>query len=129
MPIHRRGLLFITLFAMTWGLSTTVLAQDNEQGSTLFQQQCSGCHSVQPDVHLAGPSLAGVLGREAGASPNFNYSTALEEANTVWDEDTLDAFLAAPAEYLPGTTKVVAVPDEQQRKDIITYLQTLTDQP
>jgi cytochrome c len=76
---------------------------------------------------IVGPSLWGVIGRQAGTSPDANYSTALEEADVIWDSDTLDAFLAAPKEYIPGTDKVIAVPDQQQRSDLISYLQTLTD--
>ncbi len=119
------GVLFV-LLAIAIG-PYILLAQPSEQGATLFQQQCGGCHSVEPDMHLAGPSLWGVVGREAGTSEGFNYSAALEETDAIWNEDTLDGFLAAPNEYLPGTAKVITVPDEQQRSDLIAYLQTLIE--
>lgn len=113
-------------------LTTTLVthissAQDSGQGATLYQQQCGGCHSVEPNMHLAGPSLWGVVGRKAGSSAGANYSTALKNADILWDSETLDEFLAAPSEFVPGTTKVVAVPDNQQRIDLIEYLKTLTD--
>jgi cytochrome c len=126
MLVANQWSVFFGLLAIILGPYVT-FAQDSEQGAALYQQQCSGCHSVEPNMHLAGPSLWGVVGREAGNSEAFDYSTALEEADTVWNRATLDSFLAAPSEFIPGTSKVVAVPDEQQRNDLIEYLQTLSE--
>ena len=45
-------------------------AGDAKRGAQLFQQ-CMACHSVQPDEHMTGPSLAQVWNRKAGTTPGF----------------------------------------------------------
>jgi hypothetical protein len=36
--------------------------------------------------------------------PGFDYSPAMKRSKIVWDEKTLDRFLAAPLKVVPGTT-------------------------
>ena len=50
----------------------------------------------------------------------------MARAGTVWNDETLDAFLAAPAKAIPGTVKSKGVANPQDRADIIAYLKTLT---
>jgi cytochrome c2 len=77
-----------------------------EDGARLFQR-CYACHSIEPgEAGLPGPNLAGVVGRRAAALDGFDYSEAARAAGSrglVWDPEALDAFLADPVEYLPGT--------------------------
>src|SRR6185312_8004016 len=68
---------------------------DAAAGRQTFRK-CQACHSLTPGKNLVGPSLAGVLGRKAGSLPNYNYSTAMKNANIVWNDKTLDAYLADP---------------------------------
>ena len=50
---------------------------------------------------MSGPSLAGIWGRNAGGLPSFpRYSVALASLNVVWNEYTLDAWLADPAGFI-----------------------------
>jgi cytochrome c len=52
---------------------------------------------VEPGLHLTGPSLAGIWGRQGGTVPGFRrYSTALERAAVTWDAPTLDRWLERP---------------------------------
>jgi len=47
--------------------------------------------------------------------------------DVVWDEKTLDEFLAAPLTYVSGTTMgSVGVPKPQDRADLIAYLREVT---
>ncbi len=55
----------------------------------------------------------------------FGYSPALREAQLTWDRTTLDRFLAAPAQRVPGTTMPTAIPDEFERRAVVDYLATL----
>ena len=56
----------------------------------------------------------------------FVYSEALTNAGLVWDEATLDAWIARPTEVVPGTTMVFAgITDPQQRADLVAYLKQL----
>jgi len=58
--------------------------------------------------------------------PGFRYSSAMKSSNIVWDEKSLDAFLTAPQKAVPGNTMPFAgIPNEQERTDLIAYLETL----
>ncbi|HEY3755893.1 MAG TPA: PQQ-dependent sugar dehydrogenase [Opitutaceae bacterium] len=101
---------------------------DSAHGRVLFQQSCSLCHGTGlPGMPPGGqgPLLAGVMGRAAAAVPSFGYSRALRGSNLTWDAATLDRFLTAPQNAVPGTLMVVAVPSADDRRDIIAFLSTL----
>ena len=62
------------------------------RGAAVFGQ-CAACHSVEPGVHLTGPSLAAIWGRRAGTVGGFGrYSSALKHAGITWDAPTLDGW-------------------------------------
>lgn len=87
--------------------------------------QCRSCHAVEPGKNGIGPTLHGIVGKEAGSVSGFKYSSALEESGIVWNRETLDEWLMGPMQMVPGTRMVVPVRDAQQRKEIIDYLETL----
>lgn len=99
-------------------------AQQLADGAQLFQQRCSGCHSMEAGQNRVGPHLSGLVGRTAGSVDGARYSAAMRDSAIVWDSHTLDGFLAAPGEVVPGTTMTVAVPDPAQRAAIIDLLQS-----
>jgi cytochrome c len=69
-------------------------AGDPAEGAKAFQL-CAACHSLHPDVNMTGPSLAGVWGRTAGSVSSFpRYSPTLRHSGLVWNEQTLDHWLA-----------------------------------
>jgi len=72
-----------------------------------------------------GPSLAGVFGRKSGSAPGYNYSPALKSAGITWDEQELDKYLANPSVDIPGTKKVMGLPNAADRQKVIAYLETL----
>ena len=100
---------------------------DAERGQVVFQR-CYACHSVKAEENnLQGPSLSGVLGRRAGTVPGFEYSPAMIEAGAkrrlVWTWKTLDAFLADPHRFVPGTSmSMPPLRDPVDRRDVIDYL-------
>ncbi|HEY2356518.1 MAG TPA: hypothetical protein VGH86_03645, partial [Phenylobacterium sp.] len=42
-----------------------------------------------------------------------------------WTSANLDAFLRAPAEFVPGTRMAKAVPDPETRANIIAFIRSL----
>jgi len=87
---------------------------------------CRACHSVDKGGKSGiGPNLNGVAGRTAASAPGFNYTPALKGAKLTWNDQTLDAFLAAPAKKVPGTRMPIATPDPAKRAAIIAYLKSL----
>ena len=70
---------------------------DPHRGGQVYRN-CVACHSLEPGVHLSGPSLTGLFGRKAGTVDGFRrYSPGLKAAHFLWDEDTLNAWLADPS--------------------------------
>jgi cytochrome c len=103
--------------------------QEMRRGKILFLQ-CRACHALTPGDNggKIGPSLAGVFGREAGSAEYFDaYSSALRSAGHVWDPETMDRWLAGPAEMVPGTSMVFAgISDQAQRQLLVRYLAVIT---
>lgn len=88
--------------------------------------QCATCHAVDAGKNGIGPSLAGVFGAKAGHVGDYAYSSAMRGSGLVWDEATLDTYLAQPTVTVPGTKMSFAgVKDAEQRAAIIAYLKTL----
>ena len=101
---------------------------DPARGGKLFRQ-CAACHSVEPGLHLTGPSLAAIWGRRAGTVGGFGrYSAALKRADITWDAETLGRWLARPEAVVPDTTMTFrGVTDARQRADLIAYLKAVAE--
>jgi cytochrome c len=98
-------------------------AGDAAAGRQLYDSRCAGCHSV--DDHRVGPAHRGVFGRKAGSQPGFSYSDALRKSAIVWNDKTLDAWLAEPEKLVPGQWMNVQVSDAKAREDLVAFLRTL----
>lgn len=98
-------------------------AGDPVKGREVYRA-CVACHSLEPGEHKTGPSLAGIWGREAGTVPGFaRYSDPLKHSGIVWDETTLDAWIADPRTYIPGNRMTFrGLLDDRQRRDLIAFL-------
>lgn len=96
---------------------------DAMRGARLYEARCGGCHSV--DAHRVGPAHRGVFGRRAGAAAGFDYSPALRASRLVWNERTLDAWLADPERTIPGQAMGYRVESARDRADLIAYLRDL----
>ncbi len=92
---------------------------DPVHGQTLYQV-CMGCHSLDEDD--VGPRHRGVVGRTAGSVPGYAYSPALKNSHIVWDRDNLDRWLTNPQALVPGAKMFFAMPNPQDRADVIAYL-------
>ena len=101
-------------------LLAALAAGDPEAGEAIYGR-CQACHALAYD--RVGPRHCGLLGRRAGAVPGFEYSAAMKRSGFVWDERTLDRFLADPLKTVPGTTMTYAgVADPIERANLIAYL-------
>lgn len=93
-----------------------------------FNNACRTCHSMREGDHRLGPSLHGIVGRKAGSAEGYQFSSAMEGAELVWDEATLDDFIANPNQVVPGNRMQPfgGIDDAQQRGEIIAYLKSIS---
>ena len=111
-----------TVVALT-GIGTAEADDDPKAGAKNYRA-CASCHSLEPGVHLTGPSLAALWGKKAGTVNDFaRYSKQLKAADLVWDENSLNAWLADPGKLVPGNYMVIrGIMDNKTRGDLIAFL-------
>lgn len=123
----------IPLFALAALLATAAafaadIKGDAAKGKELFMTNaCVACHGVtKEDTAKVGPSLFGVVGRQAGTGQSLlGASENLKKYGVIWSAETLDEFLVNPNAKVPGTPMIGMLADPQQRADVIAYLETL----
>ena len=97
-------------------------AGDPAKGKTVYAR-CAACHDLNTGATRLGPSMKGVIGRKSGSVPGYAYSPAMKAKAVTWNAQTLDAYLAAPAKFIPGNKMPFAgLPNPQDRADVIAYL-------
>jgi cytochrome c len=106
---HRRRLpLIAAVSAMACLLASSSALPQASQGSEpsagqqAFNNACRTCHIMREGDNRLGPNLHKVVGRKAGSLQGYNYSSAMKDADFVWDEAKLDRFIANPDEVVPG---------------------------
>ena len=98
-------------------------------GERQFLRKCSVCHTLAPDSgRKAGPSLYGLFGRRAGTYPGYTYSDALDGADLIWSETSVDKlFELGPDHYTPGSKMPMQqIAKAKDRADLIAYLKAAT---
>ncbi len=110
--------LVVTLVLTGCGQTRTPVAADAVAA-------CVACHTFgEGGATLSGPNLHGIVGMTAGTRPGFAYSSAMRDSAIVWTPATLDAFLQAPARFMPGNRMAFfGEVDAMRRAAIISYMQ------
>lgn len=112
---------FVAIFFVVPSASATA---DPARGAVVYER-CLACHALTRN--RTGPKHCGLVGRAAGAVPGFAYTEAMTESGLVWDEATLDRFLADPLALIPGTAMGYdGIKNPGERADLIAYLATAT---
>jgi cytochrome c len=102
-------------------------AGDVARGEQVYAR-CMACHALATD--RVGPRHCGLFGRLAGSVPGFAYSPALKKSHIVWNDKTLDRFLASPTTVVPGTAMTYdGIADAGERADLIAYLKHADSTP
>lgn len=111
--------------AVAQAAAPAALKGNAEAGKAAFRK-CASCHQVGPSARGGfGPKLTGVIGRKAGSTTDYKYSAAMKNANIVWTEQNLAAFLKAPSDFIPGNNmRFWGIGNAQQVADLLAYLRT-----
>lgn len=128
-----------TLTASTLGEQTVLTAAEyralpefanaNVEYGDRLSMQCRACHTFERDgPHMLGPNLFEFMSREAASKPGYPYSSALSGSHFVWTPRALDAWLAAPNEFLRGSSMVYqGLPKLEDRRALISSLLVQTE--
>ena len=120
--MHAMTRLPVCLLALAAG--HVAAAGDAGRGADVFDTNCAECHSVAKSLkNKKGPSLFGVLGRQAASVAGFDYSDGLRGAGFAWDAARLDQYLANPKALVPGgKMKFDGLAKADEREDVIAFL-------
>lgn len=96
---------------------------DIAKGEKVFNK-CKACHEIASDKNKVGPTLQGVIGRQAGAVPGFNYSEATAASGVVWDAATISEYVEKPKEFIAGNKMAFAgLKKEDEIEDLVAYIE------
>lgn len=95
-------------------------------GEMLYDAECHRCHADNSQDASYGPTLVGVIGREAGSVEGYDYSDALANSGIVWTPAALRAWMEDNAGLMPGTKmRHVGIQDRTVQDFILAYLGSL----
>jgi cytochrome c len=128
--ISKSGIVSLAVAAVLMA-SSGAQAGDAIKGKKLFNR-CKSCHVVDKNINKTGPSLLGVIGRQAGSLEDYKkYSRAMRAAGAeglVWDEENLATFIRKPKAFIKGTKMVFpGFRKDDQLADIIAYLKQFSE--
>lgn len=113
----------------TFDLGLALANADLTRGERDFRAQCSTCHTVeQGGAHGTGPNLWDTVNLPIAGHEGFNYSNALTSMDGRWTYENLDAWIANPSAFAPGTSMSFAgIRRDDRRANVIAYLAQYTD--
>ncbi len=116
----------IAVLAVMVAGASNAAAGDVAKGEKVFKK-CAACHSLEAGKRKVGPSLHGVFGRTSGTLDGFRFSKAMKNAAIVWDEKTIDEYIANPRGYIKGNRMAFAgLKKAADRENVIAYIKANT---
>ncbi|MDB5718733.1 MAG: cytochrome c family protein [Sphingomonas bacterium] len=103
---------------------------DPAQGEQVFKK-CAACHNADKGgANALGPNLWGVLGEGVGTGHGFPFTDALKGKGGTWNWTNMDAWLASPKKFAPGTKMTFAgLSKPEDRANVIAFLNQHSDAP
>jgi len=111
-------------------LAARLAAADPEAGRKIARK-CAACHDLSDKKrNKVGPALWGVVGRPKAAHEGYSYSAAFKNLEGDWTYADLDAFLAKPKAFVPGTKMSFGgLKKPEDRANLLAFLRTVGDTP
>lgn len=116
--------------AVLLALAASVPASAADDGQAAFNNHCRTCHSMNENDNRLGPSLHRIFGAKAGAVPGYAaYSYGLVSSGIIWNESTLDKFIADPEAVVRNNNMkpYKGITDKSLRMKIIEFLKSDLD--
>ena len=126
--MSRASTTVLTLATALALLPGAALAQSEvspDEARLAFNNRCRQCHVTREGDNRLGPSLYGVFGREAGGASGYAYSSAMKNADIVWNAESLDRYIENPDAVVPGNKMkpFTGISDAEERAKIIAHLE------
>lgn len=128
--VNSIALAAVAALSLSAGAASAQDAGDAVKGEKVFKK-CQACHSVDEGQQKVGPSLHGIIGRQAGTVDGYTKYVGLKGADFAWDEALLDAYLADPKAFIAEHTDnkrgsmAFKLSKDAERADVIAYLKSL----
>jgi cytochrome c len=119
---------FCAALSLLAALTPALAAQEAGDTQAAFNNSCRTCHSMKEGDNRLGPTLNGVIGRKAGTVGGFQFSSSMKGSGIVWDEATLDKFIANPEAVVHGNRMKPfgGIESAEQRSKIIAFLKSIS---
>lgn len=110
---------------------TPLLASASAERGQAIAKKCTQCHTFEKGApNRTGPNLWGIIGAKIAHAANFAYSSGFKEKGGTWNYEELNEFIHKPRSFVPATKmSFVGLKDDQERADVIAYLNSLSDSP
>lgn len=108
-----------------------MLADADIAAGEKLSKKCTACHVFNAGgAAKVGPALWNIVNAGKGAVEGFGYSAAMAGFGGAWDYASLNAFLAKPKAYMPGTKmNFVGFKKASDRANMIAWLRQQADAP
>ncbi len=108
------------------------LAKASPEAGKALVKRCTSCHTFEKGgKNGVGPNQYGLLGSHFAHAEGYAYSDALKKLHEkTWTFQELSDFITNPKKHIPGNKMAFAgIKKPEERADLISYLNTLTDNP
>ena len=118
----------ILIITISIFINTSTYSQEIKKGEFAFKK-CKSCHTLlKGESHRVGPNLYGFFGKKAGSAKKYRYSRAMKKSDIIWNDETLDKYIANPRKYIRGTKMAFGgIKKTEERKVLIEYLKQMTN--
>ncbi|HMB48776.1 MAG TPA: cytochrome c family protein, partial [Afifellaceae bacterium] len=111
-----------------------MIGEEDPAAGEKVARKCKACHSFEEGgKNKVGPALWNIVNRPVASVDGFKYSNPMKEhaeGGATWSYADLDAFMAKPKDFIPGTKMAFAgLRKESDRAALLAYLRTLSAEP
>ncbi len=99
----------------------------SQLGAKVYKK-CRTCHTLnEGGRHKVGPNLWNIYGMKAGQQDGFAYSKVMMNSGIIWNDETMDGYLANPSKYMPGNRmSFIGLRKKEDRDNLQIYLKERT---